>query len=131
LHAVLHDVSEYPGGTVGRVANGRFQPDSLRLSRDDVQKMVIGQYPASAGAVTMLLAIDADLDEPARYEATIMTLGVLAQRAILAAAHRGLAVFCTPAINDELTFSRLGRSDYGPQTITYVLAIGVRREEGP
>ena len=128
--AVLHDVEGRPAGALGSVVGQVFRDSGIRLSRNRVREMVIGQYPASAGALTLWLLADADVTAPEGYEATIVQLGELAQRLILAATTRGLGVFCTPAINDDTTFEELGVRAVGPQTIAYVLAVGRAADGG-
>lgn len=128
--AVLHDVEGQPAGALGSVVGQVFRDSGTRLSRKRVREMVIGQYPASAGALTLWLLADADLTAPEAYEATIVQLGALAQRLIVAATTRGLGVFCTPAVNDDSTFGELGDRAAGPQTIAYVLAIGRAADGG-
>jgi hypothetical protein len=122
--AVLHNVAGQAPGAVGRFDAGTFGDSGRRLTRAQVREAVIGQHPASQGALVLWLTTDVDLTRPGHYEATITGLGAVAQRLILAATQRGLAVFCTPAINDDMTFARLGLPGAGPQTITYVLTIG-------
>jgi Nitroreductase family len=122
--AVLHNVAGQAPGSVGRFDAGTFWDGGRRLTRAQVREAAIGQYPASQGALVLWLTTDVDLTSPRDYEATIVALGAVAQRLILAATQRGLAVFCTPAINDDMAFARLGLPGAGPQTITYVLTIG-------
>jgi nitroreductase len=129
LRAVANDVEGLASGATGRVISGILHDSGVRLSREDVRHMVIGQFPASAGAVTFWLTCKADLTAPERYEEAIVELGVRAQRMMIAATHLGLGVFCTPAINDKISFDRLGISGCGPETITYVLAVGFRNED--
>jgi hypothetical protein len=125
IFAALHNVTGYPHGTVGSIGGQEFCDSGTRLSREKVREMVIGQYPASAGAITVWLIARVDLSQPAGYEDSIVRLGQLAQRLTLAATARGLGVFSTPAINDDMTFEHLHATMFGPEAVSYVLAMGV------
>lgn len=120
----------------GEVESGVFElvdGDLVRLAdappRADVAQATVGQYPSSAGAITLWLLMPlSDDDTSADYQSRIIALGRAGHRICVACNDLGLGVFMTPALSEARTLKLLG-SDLEPsRVIPYLLSIGTRAE---
>lgn len=97
------------------------------FSSQEIRRMTIGQSCAGAGAMSVWIISELDLSNPSKYELDMMKFGQIGQRICITCAKQNLGVFMTPAVNDQLTFERLGLNKR-KETVIYFLTIGHKSE---
>lgn len=107
--------------------NQSVMPLGENFSSEEIRHMTIGQSCAGAGSMSVWIISELDLSNPAKYELDMMKLGQIGQRICISCAKQNLGVFMTPAVNDQLTFERLGL-DNKKETVIYFFTIGHKRE---
>ena len=93
------------------------------ITRDQVSRNSIGQYPINRAACVLWLYYEARPDDPRRYAARLIDFGQVGQQICLHAAASNVGVFLTPAVCDTNTQSMLRLPDRD-DPIFYLFAFG-------
>jgi nitroreductase len=100
---------------------------NIRVDREAIRRMTIGQKPAGDGAFVVWVCAEVKFDPPMVYELAALDLGRMGQRLCLTATALGLGVFLTPAVSDDTTFETLGLPDKY-RSFVYLFSVGHKRE---
>lgn len=96
---------------------------SLSITPEKIREMTIGQAPAGRGAVTIWVVTACTKAIHDDYLKSIILLGMIGQKFCLLATAKGLGVFLTPALCDEMT-CRILNIDEPLYKILYTFTLG-------